>query len=386
VVYLNILSLPDPPNAVNNDYSLQEDIPYVVSAPGVLGNDSDPDGDPLTAAWQSGPSHGDLLLNADGSFVYTPTLNYAGSDSFTYLASDGALNDAAAVSLNINAVNDPPVANPDTYAAGQDTPLAVDAIHGLLANDQDVDSPTLTAILASMPAHGALALNADGSFVYTPTLNYHGLDGFDYIASDGAYLDTTTVSIDGAPNQAPVVNAGRSVWSKAVQRLLLPFSDPGRAHRRIPSCGWRWRRASGALTNAYLSRQRCLYGNADHHRCPAPPAATVGNHGGNAAPNLAPLDNHTSLVGETVTVVGQFSDPGLLDTHTVVIAWQTASTATLQLAAGVTGFSSTHIFTTANVYTVTVTVTDKDGDSSAQTFQVEVTSSRNLVYLPLIHK
>ena len=393
VVYLNILSLPDPPNAVNNDYSLQEDTPYVVSAPGVLGNDNDPDGDPLTAAWQSGPSHGDLLLNADGSFVYTPTLNYTGSDSFTYLASDGALNDAAAVSLNINAVNDPPVANPDTYAADQDTPLAVDAIHGLLANDQDVDSPTLTAILASMPAHGALALNADGSFVYTPTLNYHGLDGFDYIASDGAYLDTTTVSIDvAAPNQAPVVNAGadQSVVEGGPVDFSGSFSDPGRT-AQADNILWEFgdgAAAGGALTSTHTYQDNGVF-TATLTITDALGAAgsdllviTVAN----AAPNLAPLDAQTTPGERAVTVMGQFSDPGILDTHTVVIAWQTASTATLQLAAGVTGFSSSHVFTAAGVYIVTVTVTDKDGDSSTRTIQVTVTSSGNLVYLPLIQK
>ena len=62
-----------------------------VPAPGVLGNDSDPDGDPLTAVLVTGPSHGSLTLNANGSFSYTPAADFAGSDSFTYRASDGTL-------------------------------------------------------------------------------------------------------------------------------------------------------------------------------------------------------------------------------------------------------------------------------------------------------
>ena len=61
-----------------------------VAAPGVLGNDSDPDGDPLTAVLVSGPSHGSLTLNANG-VLYTPAVDYAGADSFSYRASDGAL-------------------------------------------------------------------------------------------------------------------------------------------------------------------------------------------------------------------------------------------------------------------------------------------------------
>ena len=47
-----------------------------MAAPGVLANDTDPDGDPLTAVLVTGPSHGTLTLNANGSFTYTPAANY----------------------------------------------------------------------------------------------------------------------------------------------------------------------------------------------------------------------------------------------------------------------------------------------------------------------
>ena len=58
----------------------------------MLGNDADPDGEhALTAVLVSGPAHGTLTLNADGSFTYTPDANYSGPDSFTYRASDGTL-------------------------------------------------------------------------------------------------------------------------------------------------------------------------------------------------------------------------------------------------------------------------------------------------------
>jgi hypothetical protein len=55
----------------------------------VLSNDTDADGDPLTAIRVSNPLHGALALSANGSFVYTPTLDYLGPDSFTYRANDG---------------------------------------------------------------------------------------------------------------------------------------------------------------------------------------------------------------------------------------------------------------------------------------------------------
>ena len=63
--------------------------PLQVAAPGVLGNDSDPDGNTLLAQIVSQPAHGTLTLNADGSFTYTPTAGFSGGDTFTYAAWDG---------------------------------------------------------------------------------------------------------------------------------------------------------------------------------------------------------------------------------------------------------------------------------------------------------
>ena len=79
----------DAPVAVNDSYTTDEDTPLTWPAPGVLGNDTDVDGDPLTAVLVTGPTHGTLTLNADGSFTYTPAANYNGTDSFTYRANDG---------------------------------------------------------------------------------------------------------------------------------------------------------------------------------------------------------------------------------------------------------------------------------------------------------
>jgi len=63
-----------------------------VPAPGVLANDTDPDGLPMTASLVSGPAHGSLTLNADGSFSYTPQTGFTGVDGFAYTATDGELS------------------------------------------------------------------------------------------------------------------------------------------------------------------------------------------------------------------------------------------------------------------------------------------------------
>ena len=98
-----------PPVAANDAYSVNEDTPLSVGAPGVLGNDSDPDGNPITAVKLTDPAHGTVVLNSNGAFSYTPAADYNGSDTFTYQASDGTLASAAAtVTITVNPVNDPP--------------------------------------------------------------------------------------------------------------------------------------------------------------------------------------------------------------------------------------------------------------------------------------
>jgi hypothetical protein len=187
-----------PPVAATDAYTFNENNTLTVPAPGVLSNDTDPDGDPLTASLVSGPQHGTLNFNADGSFIYTPVANYHGPDSFSYMASDGQLNSApTAVSLIVNFVNHPPVAASDAYTVNENNTLTVAAASGVLSNDVDPDADPLTASLVSGPQHGTLNFNADGSFIYTPVANYYGPDSFSYMAKDaaGAVSAPTAVSL-----------------------------------------------------------------------------------------------------------------------------------------------------------------------------------------------
>jgi PKD repeat protein len=89
------------PIALSDAFTTTEDTPLIVPAPGVLENDSDPDGDVLTTTLAISPTFGEIALALDGSFVYTPTLNYRGNDSFTYIVSDGAFTDTTNVSLTV---------------------------------------------------------------------------------------------------------------------------------------------------------------------------------------------------------------------------------------------------------------------------------------------
>jgi VCBS repeat-containing protein len=204
-VSLTVNPVNDFPTANPDTYVVAEDTVLTVAAPGVLANDSDVDGDSLTALLVTAPTHGSLAFHADGSFTYTPSANYNGSDSFQYAAYDGsALSFIRTVTLLVTSVNDAPTAADDSYTTAEDTPLSV-AAAGVLGNDADVEGTALTALLVSGPAHGALTLNSDGSFTYTPDADYHGPDSFTYRARDGAAgsnvatVSLTVLAVDDAP-------------------------------------------------------------------------------------------------------------------------------------------------------------------------------------------
>ena len=145
---------------MSDSYTTTQDTALVVAAPGVLANDTDPNGDALTAVLVTNPAHGTLTLNADGSFTYTPTGGYTGPDSFIYRARDASNNLEREHQRGADVVALPgtPVAAADAYSTNEDATLTVDAA-GVLANDTDTDGP-LTAVLVTGPSHGTLTLNA----------------------------------------------------------------------------------------------------------------------------------------------------------------------------------------------------------------------------------
>jgi VCBS repeat-containing protein len=239
-----------PPLATDDAYSTDENTPLTVSAPGVLTNDTDPDSDPLTAVLDSGPSHAaSFALNADGSFSYTPTSGYSGSDSFTYKANDGlADSNVATVNLTINAVNQPPVNHlPAAQSTNEDTTLTLSTgnSNAISISDPDAGSGAMKETLGV--SHGTLSLNGtsglsfttgdgtnDASMVftgtisdinaaldgmsYTPASNYNGPDSLSITTDDqgntgagGAKTDSdslaiTVVAVNDAPTDIQLSN------------------------------------------------------------------------------------------------------------------------------------------------------------------------------------
>jgi type 1 glutamine amidotransferase len=171
-------------------YGTVEDEPLEIAAPGVLANDTDADGDDLTATGLTQPADGAVDLAADGSFTYTPDAGFAGTDTFTYKASDGTATSAATtVTITVEEGEQPPVntapeASDDAYSAVGGEPLTLPA-PGVLANDTDADGNVLTATGVTQPANGEVTLEADGSFTYTSEAGFSGKDTFTYRADDG---------------------------------------------------------------------------------------------------------------------------------------------------------------------------------------------------------
>lgn len=203
-VNLTVNNVNGAPDAQADSYALNEGSTLVVDAAnGLLANDTDPDGTPLVASLLEGPQHGTLTINADGSFSYVPNPGFSGTDSFTYLANDGADQTQAVVTLTVNDVNAAPVGQADSYTLERNGTLVVDVANGVLANDSDPDGDTLSATLLQSPQHGTFVLNVDGSFTYEPDAGFTGEDSFTYALFDGAEFVPVTVTLSVTPPARP---------------------------------------------------------------------------------------------------------------------------------------------------------------------------------------
>jgi VCBS repeat-containing protein len=239
-VTISVNAVNDAPLAVDDAFDVNEGDTLTVAAPGVLANDSDVDDTLLTTALVAAPAFGTLVLNADGSFTYVPNASFCGMDSYTYSVSDASgSTDTATVTINVACVNQAPVAFDDAYSVDEGSKLNVTA-PGVLGNDSDADGDPLTAILVAGPLHGALTLDLDGSFSYTPEAGFSGGDSFSYLARDTGNADSNTAAVTITVNQvnrAPNCSAvaanpitiwppDKNFWPVSVAGVTDPDGDP----------------------------------------------------------------------------------------------------------------------------------------------------------------
>ncbi len=209
-VVVNVTSLNDPPTATDDTAVTDEDNAVDVD---VIANDSDVDGtlDKATVSVMDAPAHGSATVNTStGEVTYTPATNYNGSDSFTYVVKDdgGLSSGTATVTLTVNAVNDPPVADDDTAVLQEGTVHSIN----VLGNDSDVDGSLVAASVevVAAPANGTASVDpGTGAITYEPGNNFNGDDAFTYRVQDdqGAWSAPGTVNVTVRPvNDPPLAN------------------------------------------------------------------------------------------------------------------------------------------------------------------------------------
>ncbi len=200
---------------VDDAYSVNEDAVLNVAVPGVL--DNDVPGGLATVVLETGPAHGTLSLNADGSFTYTPAANFHGADSFVYSLLVGQPTSleiepemepvpTATVAITVNAVNDPPVAQNDTAAAT----VGVGSSVTVQTNDSDADGDPLTIVGVTQGAKGTVVIQGN-TVRYTANQGASGTDTFTYTISDGSETSTATVTVTITGGRIP--DTGSSSWS-----------------------------------------------------------------------------------------------------------------------------------------------------------------------------
>jgi len=231
LVTINVGGQNDAPVAGNDSATTDEDTMLALTAATLLANDSDPDAQSVTITAVGNPTNGTVAL-AGTDITFIPATNFAGTATFEYTASDGALSDTAIVTVTIAPINDAPVAVDDGDTTDEDTTLVIPAAE-LLANDTDVDGDTLTVTAVANAQAGTVALSGT-NITFTPAANFVGTTSFQYTVSDGnGGTDTGLVSITFNPVNDPPVANGESVTVPAgsptnitIASLMSNDSDP----------------------------------------------------------------------------------------------------------------------------------------------------------------
>ncbi|HET6910863.1 MAG TPA: nidogen-like domain-containing protein [Mycobacteriales bacterium] len=237
-----------PPTAVDDTNTTPENTELDATAPGVLGNDSAPNGDAMTAVKDTDPSHGTLTLNSDGSYTYTPDAGYVGTDSFTYHAHDtvtGLDSTPATVTITVTAVNSPPTVDANgPYPGHEGSSIAIAGT----ASDADQDS--LNYLWSALGAAGndagaTCSFGSATSLSTTVTCNDEGSWTLTLSVSDGvntAVTDTASLTVS---NVAPTVSitspsTGTSVAPGTPVTVNASVTDPGTNAADAPTCSVDW--------------------------------------------------------------------------------------------------------------------------------------------------
>ena len=360
------------PVAVTDSYTVFAGTPLTTTAgTGVLANDQ---GSSLTKnAVAANPASGTLTLNADGSFTYTANTGFSGADAFTYSAKDpsglithcDAHGEAGRDERQLHDVH----GHRGGHTAGT----------GVLANDLGTGLTENTVV--TNPTNGTLTLNANGSFTYTPTAGFSGVDTFTYNVKDtpGQISTDATVTITVNPvavADSYTVFAGTPLTTTAGTGVLANDQGSSLTKNSLvtnPASGTLTLNADGSFTytaNAGFSGADAFTYNAKDPSGLTSNTVTVTL----TVKPVAVNDSYTTSTGSALTTTAGTgvlaNDLGAGLTENTVVASPTNGTLTLNANGSFTytpnaGFSGIDTFTyndsdtpgqTSNTATVTITV------------------------------
>ncbi len=197
------------PVASDDYFRVDTNTPFLLNAPGVLGNDTYESGNTISAVLDTGPGSGTFDLFASGAVEFTPPTDFSGDLTFTYHIYDETAetySNSATATLHVNLS---PTATNDSFSGGG-------SISGnVLTNDSDPESDSIVVTTSGSfytSNGGYVTLEATGSFNYSAASNFNGSDSFDYSISDGhggAASATASIEISGNynyTNQAPIIS------------------------------------------------------------------------------------------------------------------------------------------------------------------------------------
>ena len=215
-VSLTVTNRPDAPVGNAQSLTTAEDAALPLTLSG-----SDADGDALTFVIHAAPNFG-TLAGLPPNVTYRPPTNFSGTAQFTFRALDATASSApTTINITVTAVNDRPVANPQSVSAAEDTARVI------TLSGTDVEGSTLGYTIATVPTHGTIT-GSGQSRTYTPAADYNGPDSFTFFVNDGnTNSATATVSITvTSVNDAPLANALAVILNEdTVTNLLLSASD-----------------------------------------------------------------------------------------------------------------------------------------------------------------
>ena len=306
-----------------------------------------------------------------------------GTYTLAVQADQGTFAATATAQLTVTTAifNHPPVAVNDTFT----TPMNVAITTPVLANDYDPDGDALTLDTVGPAGHGWVYRNPQDQLTYTPDTGFVGTDSFTYTLRDvHGSLAGATVTIQVTPvYDTPLVSLGpdRSVAEGSLITFTAAITDPDTPtghtlHWDFGDGGT----AGGTLTPTHVYADDGIY----------PVTLTVTDTTGlsgaghltvtvaNVAPTLTAGPDRTVAVSETLAFNGVFTDPGVLDIHTIAWDFGDGITATGTL-------TPAHVYTAPGIYTATLVVADDDGGTGSDTLVITVTEQITPVYdTPLV--